>query len=192
MLSSCLYCAISACVKYRYQFFVKSVIKLVCDNGSHVFVTMSDKISVNQKTFKLFHENFQTLKTCSNLHREEDSTHLFKNIRNTWVTRKTQPLRFYNPETLEEYTAGWKDLVKIYEHSQKVVQKQPPEVFCKKRCSLKFPKIHRKTPLTATALTTPAALLKKRLRHRYFPVNFAKFLRTTFLQNNFGRLLLVV
>ena len=26
-------------------------------------------------------------------------------------------------------------------------QKQPPEVFCKKKCSYKFRKIHRKTPL---------------------------------------------
>ena len=36
----------------------------------------------------------------------------------------------------------------------------------------------------------PAALLKKRLRHRWFPVNFAEFLITTFLQNTSGRLLL--
>ena len=35
-------------------------------------------------------------------------------------------------------------------------------------------------------------LLKKRLRQRCFPVNFAKFLRTAFLQNTFGRLLLLV
>ena len=34
----------------------------------------------------------------------------------------------------------------------------------------------------------PATLLKKRLWHRYFPVNFAKFLRTP--QNTSGRLLL--
>ena len=27
------------------------------------------------------------------------------------------------------------------------VQKQPPEVFCKKRCSLNFRKIHRKSPV---------------------------------------------
>ena len=33
-------------------------------------------------------------------------------------------------------------------------------------------------------------LLKKRLWHRCFPVNFAKFLRTPFLQNTSGRLLL--
>ena len=47
-------------------------------------------------------------------------------------------------------------------------QKQPPEVFCKKRCSL----------------------LKKSLWHRCFPVNFAKFLRIHFLQNTSGRLFL--
>ena len=35
-----------------------------------------------------------------------------------------------------------------------------------------------------------ATLLKKRLWHRCFPVNFAKFLRIPFLQNTSGRLLL--
>ena len=44
------------------------------------------------------------------------------------------------------------------------------EVFCKK-----FRKIHRKTPVPR-----PVTLLKKRLLHRCFPVNFAKFLRTPF------------
>ena len=33
-------------------------------------------------------------------------------------------------------------------------------------------------------------LIKKRLWHRYFPVNFVKFLRTPFLHNTSGRLLL--
>ena len=32
----------------------------------------------------------------------------------------------------------------------------------------------------------PATLLKKRLWHRCFAVNFAKFLRTPFLQNTYG------
>ena len=36
----------------------------------------------------------------------------------------------------------------------------------------------------------PATLLKKRLWHRCFPVNFPKFLRTPFSQNTSGRLLL--
>ena len=37
-----------------------------------------------------------------------------------------------------------------------------------------------------------ATLLKKRLWHRCFPVNFVKFLRTGFLQNTSGRFLLNV
>ena len=36
------------------------------------------------------------------------------------------------------------------------------------------------------------AFLKKSLWHRCFPVNFMKFLRTTFLQNTSGRLLLLI
>ena len=35
-----------------------------------------------------------------------------------------------------------------------------------------------------------ATLLKKKLWHRYFPVNFAKFLSTAFLQNTSGWVLL--
>ena len=37
-----------------------------------------------------------------------------------------------------------------------------------------------------------ATLLKKRLQRRCFPLNFVKFLRTPFLQNTSGRLLLYV
>ena len=46
-------------------------------------------------------------------------------------------------------------------------------LFCKKSCPQKFCKIHRKTQV-----------------ERYFPVNFAKFLRKRFLRNTSGRLLL--
>ena len=42
------------------------------------------------------------------------------------------------------------------------------------------------------ARACPAILLKKRLWGRCFPVNFVKFLRTPFLQNTSGRLLLVL
>ena len=36
----------------------------------------------------------------------------------------------------------------------------------------------------------PASLFKKRLWHRFFPVNLAKFLRTLFLHNTSGRWIL--
>ena len=74
-------------------------------------------------------------------------------------------------------------------------------MFCKKnRRSYKFRKIHRKTPVPSffvnkVAGLRPATLLKKRLWHRSFPVNFVKFLRTVrtaFLQNTSGRLLLEI
>ena len=55
-----------------------------------------------------------------------------------------------------------------------------------KRCSEKFHKIHRKTPVPESLFNKAAdlrlaTLLKKRLCHRFFPVNFVKFLRTPFL-----------
>ena len=55
-------------------------------------------------------------------------------------------------------------------------QKHPPEVFCKNRCSQKFRKIQRKTPV-------PESLFLPETWHRCFPVSFAKFLRTPFSQN---------
>ena len=41
-------------------------------------------------------------------------------------------------------------------------------------------------------LQRPATVFKKRLWHRCFPVNFAKYLRTFFLQNSSGLLFLNV
>ena len=46
--------------------------------------------------------------------------------------------------------------------------------------------IHQKTE---AATGRPATLLKKRFRHRCFPVNFEEFVRTPFLQNISRRLL---
>ena len=50
---------------------------------------------------------------------------------------------------------------------------------------------HRRCSIKKGSLRT-ATLFKKRLRYRCFPVNFAKFLRTPFLQNTSGRLLLPI
>ena len=66
------------------------------------------------------------------------------------------------------------------------------EVFCKKSCSEKFPKIYRKKPVPEPLFNKVAglSLQKKRLWHRCFPVNFAKFLRTPFLSEHLQWLLL--
>ena len=61
-------------------------------------------------------------------------------------------------------------------------QKQPPEVFCKKGVIRNFKNSQE---------NTSDRILKKRLWHRCFPMNFAKSLRTPFLQNASRRLLLI-
>ena len=60
--------------------------------------------------------------------------------------------------------------------------KQPPEVFCQKSCSQKLRNIHREILVLECLFNKIAGLQvsKKRLQHRCFPVNIAKFLRTAF------------
>ena len=66
-----------------------------------------------------------------------------------------------------------------------------------KKVFLEICKIHKKKPVPESLFIEVAGLrsatvLKKRLGRKCFPVNFAKFLRTPFLQNTSGRLLLVI
>ena len=68
------------------------------------------------------------------------------------------------------------------------IKKQPPEGFCKKGVLKKFHKVHLKTPALASLFNRvsglrSATLLKNKLQHWCFQVNFVKFLRTPFLQN---------
>ena len=58
------------------------------------------------------------------------------------------------------------------------------------RRSKGFCKIHRKTPVLESFVNkiadlTDSNFIKKRLQHRYFPVNIAKFLRTAFFTEQF-------
>ena len=63
-----------------------------------------------------------------------------------------------------------------------------------KSCSEKFRNFHRKTPalesLFKSCRILGLQLYWKRLQHRCFPVNIAKFLRTPILKNIYQRLLL--
>ena len=66
-----------------------------------------------------------------------------------------------------------------------------------RRCSVKKSVLRNFAKFTCQSLffnvgagLRPTTLLKKSLWHRYFSVNLAKFLRTPFLQNDSGRLLL--
>ena len=69
------------------------------------------------------------------------------------------------------------------------LQKQSPEVFCKKVALRNFSKFTGKH-LYQSLFFNNLTLLKKRLRHRCFPVNFEKFLRTDFLTEHLRWLLL--
>ena len=58
-------------------------------------------------------------------------------------------------------------------------------------CSLKFCNIHKKRPALESLFNEveglwPCKLIKKRLQHRCFPANIAKFLKAAFLQDTFG------
>ena len=72
-----------------------------------------------------------------------------------------------------------------------------PEVFCKKGVLRNFAKFTGKHLCQSlffnkVAGLRPATLLKKRLWHRCFPVNFTKFLRTPFIIEQLWWLLLNV
>ena len=72
-----------------------------------------------------------------------------------------------------------------------VFRSSHPEVFCKKGVLRNFANFAGKHLCQSLFFNkiedlNPATLLKKSLWHRCFPVNFAKFLRTSFLQNTSG------
>ena len=95
-------------------------------------------------------------------------------------------------QPIVSFTDGSKDYVLIKKHAL------PPKW---NQCELALRSSHQRCSLIKGVLRNfakfrkdlrPATLLKKRLWHRCFPVNFAKFLRTPFLQNTSGRLLLAL
>ena len=65
-----------------------------------------------------------------------------------------------------------------------------PDVLCKKGVITNFAKFSGKHLCQVSLLTKSFYFWKKRLWHRCFPVNFAKFVKTPFLQNTSGGWLL--
>ena len=77
------------------------------------------------------------------------------------------------------------------------VQLEPPGVLFKKKCSVKYRKFNRKTPVLESLFNNVEGLqacnfIKKIFQHWCFPMKFAKFLRTPILKNICERLLLFV
>ena len=93
----------------------------------------------------------------------------------------------------EQVNVGWEESIITYFFTslsllnKNSLQKQPPEVFWKKGVPRNFAKFIGKHLSQSLFLNKvaglSATLLRKRLWQRCFPVNFAKFLRTSFLQN---------
>ena len=90
---------------------VSSVLEVIHNAGGQVFCLMSDDLSVNQKTFKMIHQKFNSLGISSITN--ENVSLLFLILHN-WCTEKTQSLEFKDPETVKTFPATWSDLKKIY------------------------------------------------------------------------------
>jgi len=105
---------------------VDIVMKIIFDVGGIVFLVMTDNHSVNQKMFKIFHKDCPGTAIYSVLHPHPnpifkqlftfyDMTHCLKNIRNNWITEKTQTLQFIDPESQVSHFAKFSDVIRIFE-----------------------------------------------------------------------------
>ena len=112
--------------------------------------------------------------------------------RNSKFVRLGLPLNFVRTRPFYHFILILICFTKSYNIPKGILrlQKQPLEVFVKKRCSKKFRKISGKH-LCQSLFFRPATLLNKRLWYRRFPANFT-FLRTPVSQNTSGRLLLKI
>ena len=101
------------------------LLQTIQDAGGLVFLIMTNNLSVNQKLFNLL-ERIHTQKTVATIVHPVnnmyfklmtlafDPTHMLKNIRNNWVTEKTQQLEFKDPDSGIIVIAKWSDLKSIY------------------------------------------------------------------------------
>ena len=101
------------------------------------------------------------------------------------ITQTVKPTYFSNYQTIASPN---NNTLLMY------TQKQSSDVFCKKGVMKKLGKIQRTTSVLESlfnkfATRWFATLLKKKLLHTYFLLNFAKIFVTPFLQNTSGRLL---
>ena len=106
-----------------------NVCRILNQEGAVITSVMTDNLSVNRKMFNLLHEQFGTHDICSINHPFEndylkclfvfsDPVHLFKNIRNGWITEKTQSLKFLDPISGKTVVARFKDIKAIFKLEQ--------------------------------------------------------------------------
>ena len=74
--------------------------------------------------FFFFFKKFETIspwQTTDNIFTLYDFVHIFKNLRNNWITEKSKELNFMNVGVLN--TAQWSDLERLYKQEQEKLVK---------------------------------------------------------------------
>ena len=130
-------------------------------------------------------------------------------LKDRWVMRKVSPFCYVFKNVQEKLSLisnvqgtspGTRDVVSyttsvfiwlFSDRKNKKPKYRSPEVFCKKGVLRNFTKFTGKH-LCQSLFFKTAALLKKGLWHRCFPLNFVKFLRTPFFIEHFWWLVLKI
>lgn len=114
---------------------VLKLIEIIHEAGGFVFLIICDDLKANQSMYSIFRKTYGpkdifgakhpiTNSEFPILYLLHDPTHLFKNLRNNWVTEKMQSLDFVEPYTRKVQKAEWRDLVAIYNTEMKSLIKQ--------------------------------------------------------------------
>ena len=82
-----------------------------CAGGNTVAI-ICDANRVNQKLFTMFDRDYPW-RTKDNIFLLFDYVHLFKNIRNNWITEQCQEIEFYSGD--QKKVAKWADIIELYE-----------------------------------------------------------------------------
>ena len=90
----------------------KKLVNCVREAGGNVVAIISDNNRVNQKFFKMFSCAEKQWLTVDGIYLFFDFVHLFKSIRNNWITEKTKELEYSLNGDVK--TAKWNDIVKLY------------------------------------------------------------------------------
>ena len=111
------------------------LINIIHESGGVVFSVMTDNLSVNQKTFRLYYDPYVSFDITSIDHPYPNSSfpslfllydpiHLIINIWNNWLTEKTKTLEFKDPSSDAAVQTKWKDLISIHQAKQVNIIKQ--------------------------------------------------------------------
>ena len=109
-------------VEFLYD-VVNTVLQVMHSAEGHVFSVMWDNFSVNEKTYKMFHETLIVLRRLCILAKTRSLVYCshyliqcfcLKIFETIVVLKKSKLYEFQNPQTNKKHIAKWKDLTKIY------------------------------------------------------------------------------